>query len=638
MNALLTEKLAKLPEQPGCYLMKDSNGAIIYVGKAVNLKNRVRSYFHSPASHNGKTNLLVEHIADFDTVVVNTEADALILEANLIKEHSPYYNILMRDDKYYPYLCLTMTEQFPRLTVARRAKNDGNLYFGPYPDVGGMRRVMQLLEELFPLRSCGSRPWPAGHRACLNAHIGRCLAPCEGRISREAYLAMVTEVELFLRGKAKGLLNKMETQMRQASEELRFEDAARFRDAAAMIRQVQTRQQLDMSANGGNYDMAAIATGGGQAVVQLFFTRGGKVVNREHFFLTNGEDAAGELLMHRFLQEYYGGGQMVPSAIYVDTLPEAQQFLAEQFSRDAGHKVEILLPQRGDKRRLLNLVRQNAELILTNTLNSREKQQEQNAAALEELRLLLHLEHAPARIECYDISHIQGSNMVGSMVVFLNGAASPKHYRRFKIKTLEGSNDFAALQEVLERRWRRGWDEKAAGKQPLDFGDFPDLLVIDGGKGQLSAVCERLAAIGAEPAAIISLAKKQEEIFVPGQSDSLQLPESDEARKLLQRLRDEAHRFAITYHRQLRKKSQVRSKLDDAPQIGEKRRRSLLKAFGSLKHIEAASVEELTATPGMTAQAAAALFQYLHSQQENEATETKWKPDGQVEAQTENNE
>ncbi|MEG1997893.1 MAG: excinuclease ABC subunit UvrC, partial [Clostridiales bacterium] len=431
MNDILVEKLQKLPNKPGCYLMKDSAGEIIYVGKAVNLKNRVRSYFHSPGSHDGKTNLLVEHIVDFDTIVVNSEADALILEANLIKEHSPYYNILMRDDKYYPYLCLTMTEQFPRLIVARRAKNDGNKYFGPYPDVTGMRQVLKLLEGIFPLRSCGFRTWPVGHRPCLNAHIGRCLAPCGGKISREEYLIMVGELAQFLLGKAKGLLNKMERQMKQASEELRFEDAARYRDAAEMIRQVQTRQQLDLSADGDNYDMAAIAIGGGQAVAELFFTRGGKVVGREHFFFTNGEDADKSLLMRCFLQDYYGGGQMIPAIIYVDIMPEDENLLSKLFSQDCGHKVTIHVPQRGDKKRLLGLVQQNAELILSDYLHSRHKQQEQNAAALEELRQLLQLQRLPNRIECYDISHIQGTNMVGSMVVFVNGVAMPKNYRRF---------------------------------------------------------------------------------------------------------------------------------------------------------------------------------------------------------------
>ena len=617
MNDTLRQKLADLPERPGCYLMKDENGTIIYVGKAVNLKNRVRSYFHSPASHDGKTNLLVEHIADFDTVVVNSEADALILEANLIKEHRPYYNILMRDDKYYPYLCLTVSQPYPRLLVARRAKNDGDKYFGPYPDVGGMRQVMKLLQEVFPLRLCANRSWPKGHRACLNAHIGRCPAPCEGKISQQDYLHIVEQVNDFLCGKTKGVLKHMEEQMRLASDELRFEDAARYRDWAEKIRQVQAHQQLDLSAGGENYDVLALANANEQAVAQLFFVRRGKVVGREHFFLTNRQNAPSSMLIRRFLQEYYGGGQLIPPAIYVNAPPEDGDLLALQFSQASGRKVALICPQRGNKRRLMRLVQENASLILQNFLQSQTQRQEEEAAALESLRQVLGLERTPSRIECYDISHIQGTNMVGSMVVFINGAPAPKLYRRFKIKTLSGSNDFAALQEVLARRWRRGRDERESGKQPLDFGHFPDLLVIDGGKGQLSSVCSQLAELSAGPVPIISLAKREEEIFLPGQSQSLRLPENHEARKLLQRIRDEAHRFAITYHRRLRQKSQTQSILDQAPQIGVKRRQALLQTFGSLKQIRQASVHELSAVPGMNEKAAAALFEYLHNRQEN---------------------
>lgn len=619
MNDILAEKLNNLPDNPGCYLMKDAQGKIIYVGKAKNLKNRVRSYFKSPGMHNGKTALLVENIADFDTVIVNSEAEALILEANLIKEYTPYYNILMRDDKYYPYLCLTMTEDYPRLEVARRAKNDGNKYFGPYPGVGGMRQVIQIIKDIFPLRSCKMNSWPVGHRACLNAHIGRCKAPCEKKISKEEYAAMVNDVESFLLGKTHDLLAGMEKKMHAASKEMRFEDAAKLRDAVTAIKQVQTKQALDLSGIGGNHDIAALKATSDCAVVQLFFVRSGKVIGREHFFLTNAENAAHSLLMKRFLQEYYGGGQMLPPTIYVNVFPDDAELLSELFSAQAGRKVQIAVPYRGDKKRILGLVEENAELILTNHINSHEKQQEINALAVDDLRQVLKLNRLPARIECYDISHIQGTNMVGSMVVFINGAPAKQYYRRFKIKTLSGSNDFAALQEVLERRWQRGVTERQEQKKPLDFGNFPDLIVIDGGKGQLSSVLERLREIGAKDVDIISLAKQQEEIFLPGQSDSIILSRDSAALQLLQRIRDEAHRFAISYHRQLRKKDQVSSILDQAPQIGASRRRNLLQSFGSLKKIREASIEELAVVPGMNRKVAATLFEYLHSEQEKQS-------------------
>lgn len=610
MNDTLRDKLHKLPDLPGCYLMRDQQGAVIYVGKAINLKNRVRSYFHG--AHDPKTELLVANIADFDTVVVGSEAEALILEANLIKEYAPHYNILMRDDKHYPYLRVTLEEDFPRLLVARRAKNDGSKYFGPYPTVGGMRRAIELLRDVFPLRSCAGARFRPHQRACLNAHIGRCPAPCEGRVSCGQYRAMVEQLLQFLQGKTTALLKEEQAAMDSASAELRFEDAARHRDRLQALTALTTRQYLDSGLGEGDHDIMAVAAGEDQAVAQLFFVRKGVVVNREHFFLTNARPGAEALIMQRFLLDYYGGGQLIPRELYGNVQPEEEELTVALLAESAGHKVSFSVPRRGDKKRLLDLAVANARLILDNYLQSRQRQEQKNAAGLEALRLHLGLQHTPRRLECYDISHIQGSHMVGSMAVFVNGAPLPKLYRRFRIKTLDQSNDFAALQEVLERRWRRGLEEKEQGKEPPDFSDFPDLVVIDGGKGQLSAVVERLADIGAHPASVISLAKEHEEIFVPGQSEPLRLPETDEGRLLLQRLRDEAHRFAVAYHRQLRGKGQVASDLDQAPGVGKERRRSLLQCFGSFSRIRAASLEELAAAPKMNRRAAEQLYAYLH--------------------------
>ncbi len=610
MNDILREKLQSLPDQPGCYLMRDKDGLVIYVGKAVNLRNRVRSYFHG--AHDGKTELLVENIADFDTVVVGNEAEALILEANLIKEHRPHYNILMRDDKHYPYLRITLEEEFPRLLVARRARNDGSKYFGPYPTVGGIRKAIELLRDAFPLRSCAGARFRPGQRACLNAHIRRCLAPCEGRVGRDEYRAMVEQLLLFLQGKANALLKAEQAAMTLASAELRFEDAARHRDRLQALTALTTRQYLDSGLGQGDHDVVAVAQGEDQAVAQLFFVRGGVVVNREHFFLTNAQAGEEALLLQRVALDYYGGGQLIPKELYVNALPEEAEAAAGLLSESAGHQVRFIIPQRGHKKRLLDLATANARLILDNFLQSRQRQEQKNAVGLEALRQHLRLPRTPRRLECYDISHIQGSHMVGSMTVFINGAPAPKLYRRFRIKTLDQSNDFAALQEVLARRWQRGLEEKAAGKEPPDFSDFPDLLVIDGGKGQLSSVCERLAEINAKPPAIVSLAKEHEEIFLPGQSEPLRLPETDEGRLLLQRLRDEAHRFAVAYHRQLRSRGQVASELDQIPGIGQARRNSLLKTFGSLSRIRAASLAELAAAPKMNQKAAQELYAFLH--------------------------
>ena len=619
MNDIVQEKLKKLPDLPGCYLMKDSRGTIIYVGKAVNLKNRVRSYFHG--AHDPKTELLVANIADFETVVVQNEQEALILEANLIKQHSPHYNILMRDDKHYPYLRLTMNEDFPRLFVARRARPDGSKYFGPYPNAGAMHRAVEVIRGIYPLRTCKGKSFRKNQRACLNAHIGRCKAPCEGRISKEEYAALVEGVSLFLQGKTKSLIRREQELMEQDAAALRFEEAARHRDALRALEKVQARQQIDQGTGRGDYDLLAVAAAEDQAVTQVFFVRGGQVVGREHFFLTNAAPGMEPLLLQRFIQEYYGGGQFLPTALCCNYLPEDAALLADMLSAQCGHKVELTVPQRGDKRRLLRLVEENAALVLHSFLDSRQRREERSAAALEELRLTLGLPATPARIECYDISHVQGTHMVGSMVVFKNGVATPKLYRRFKIKTLDGSNDFAALQEVLERRWRHGWSEREAGRTD-NFAEFPDLLVIDGGKGQLSSVCERLREIGAQAPAVISLAKQEEEVFVPGQSAPLVLPRSSAALQLLQQLRDEAHRFAVTFHRELRGKGQTRSLLDDAPDIGPARKQSLLKCFGSLKNIKAATVDELAAAPKMTRAAAQELYAFLHGQTADAAGKT----------------
>ena len=625
MNQLIAEKLKQLPDLPGCYLMKDAAGTVIYVGKAVNLKRRVSSYFHG--SHDPKTKLLVADIVDFETVVVDSESEALILEANLVKRHMPRYNILLRDDKHYPYLRLTLNETYPRLLVSRRAAGDGSRYFGPYPDVGGMHRAVEAILELFPLRTCSGAELKQGKRACLNAHIGRCPAPCEEHISREEYASRVEQIAQFLQGKSRELIRKERQAMESAAGVLDFEEAARHRDRAAALEKLQEKRLLDTATGSGDYDVIAAACadqtdnyGDDTSVVQVFFLRGGVVVSREHFFLHHCAAGDEAQILSSFIMDYYGGGDRAPALICCNTQPEDKAALEELLTRQSGHRVTLSVPQRGDKKRLLGLVAENARIVLLNHLTSRLRREEKVAAGLEELRRVLELPRTPARIECYDISHVQGTYMVGSMTVFTNGVADPKQYRKFKIKTLDGSNDFAALQEVLERRWKHGVEDRAQGRSD-GFALFPDLLVIDGGKGQLSSVCERLSEIGAAPTAIVSLAKREEEVFLPGRSQPVILPRDSEALHILQQIRDEAHRFAITFHRSLRGKGQTASLLDTAPGIGEKRRRSLLKSFGSLSNIKAATVDELAVAPAMNRRAAEQLYAYLRQQEKEEEKE-----------------
>ncbi|MCL1874436.1 MAG: excinuclease ABC subunit UvrC [Clostridiales bacterium] len=612
----LQRVLRDLPDSPGVYLMKDDSKAIIYVGKANSLKSRVRSYFQAKDKMPAKTAALVEKIADIETMVVNSPRDALILESNLIKEHRPRYNVTLRDDKHYPYIQLTTGEDFPRMLVSRRARNDGNRYFGPFVSVKSMRYAMSLIEKIFPLRNCAN--WQSQQRACLNAHIGRCPAPCEGRISKEEYAQIVEQVILFLQGKTKEILSRTEREMKQAGMELRFEDAARLRDQLWALQEVRKQQELDKSASGGNYDLLALAFGEDQCVVQVFFVRRGKVIGREHFFLNNvkilDKDEAEHqpLLIKRFLLDYYGDGEFIPSQIYLDYLPEDSEDIAAIFSERLERKVSFIAPKRGDKRRLLDLVGKNAQIQLNQYLQSRERQEEKNSAAVEDLRQRLNLSASPVRIECYDISHFQGSYTVGSMVVFQHGTPAPRLYRRFRIKTVEGIDDFASLAEVLRRRWQRGLDEREQGKIPPDFALFPDLLVIDGGKGQLSAACNALQELKTGRLEIISIAKREEEIFRPGESQPWLLPFDSPALHLLQHLRDEAHRFAIAYHRQLRGKGQLASQLDEIKGIGPARREKLLQAFGSVEGIKKASLEELSSVMSISPKIAEDIFRKLH--------------------------
>jgi len=595
--------------------MKDAQGAIIYVGKATSLKQRVRSYFQTSKHHTPKERSLIEKIQDLDTIVVDSAVEALILECNLIKQHRPKYNIRLRDDKHYPYLKITLEDDFPRVLVVRSMKPDGAKYFGPYTSSTAMNQTLKIIKDIFPLRSCRQERVDPKTRACLNAHIGKCAAPCTGQISPEEYRDLVRQVVLFLEGRQQEIIRHLERKMQEAAENLRFEEAARLRDQIRAVQQVVEKQKIENDSFE-DRDVVGLATDQDLAVVQVFFVRSGKVMGREHFFLTNVDQDGAEVLSSVFLQQYYGNAEYIPREIVVPGQVAEEELLAQWLSMKRGSRVHIHVPQRGDKKRLLDLVVKNAQIVLAQHQSLKDRRKEEAGAALEQLRCELNLPQSPYRIECYDISNIQGTNSVGSMVVFLGGEPAPSLYRRFKIKTVEGPNDFASLQEVVGRRIRRGQQEREEIREArlavkdAKFADFPDLMMIDGGKGQLSAVKEVLDQFQLS-LPVFGLAKEFEHLFRPDDGTPIILEGHSPAFYLIQRIRDEAHRFAITYHRQLRAKEQVKSVLDEIPGIGPARRKALLRAYGSVEKISRASQEELALVEGMNRAAARQVYEYF---------------------------
>jgi excinuclease ABC subunit C len=617
----LESKLKLLPDKPGVYLMKDNQGNVIYVGKASSLKQRVRSYFQKSKSHSAKVISLVEKIKDIDTIIVDSPVEALILECNLIKQYRPKYNVRLRDDKHYPYIKILMDEEFPRLLVVRAMKPDGAKYFGPYTSSAAMKETLKILREIFPLRSCKQRDVDQKNRACLNAHINRCMAPCTGEISPEEYRDMVRQVILFLEGRRQEIVKDLEGKMYRAAEELKFEKAARIRDQIICIRQVIEKQKVEND-HFEDRDVIALIKEKNEAVVQVFFVRGGKITGKEHFFLANAEDHNETELLAVFLQQYYGHAEYIPREIVVQWEVSDGELITQWLSDKRGTRVHIHVPQRGAKKQLLDLVARNADIVLRQHQSLMDRRREEAGQALEQLRKELSLFSTPHRIECYDISNIQGTNSVGSMVVFTNGEAQPSLYRRFKIKTVEGPNDFASLQEVITRRIRRGRQEREdirkaqLTKKEIKFADFPDLIIIDGGKGQLSAVKEVLDSMELH-IPVFGLAKEFEYLFRPGESEPIVLERNSPGLYLIQRLRDEAHRFAISYHRKLRSKQQVKSLLDDIPGVGPVRKKALLKVFGSVDQIFQASIEELEMVEGMNRKVAEEIYHYLQKQVDN---------------------
>jgi excinuclease ABC subunit C len=653
----LDQTLTQIPDAPGVYQMIGKDGAILYIGKAVSLRNRVRSYFQESAVHHPRTAAMVEKVVDVRTIVVTNEVEALILEANLIKRHQPPFNVRLRDDKRYPYLKVT-NEPFPRVVFTRFVKDDGARYFGPYTNAHGLRELIDLVRTVFPLRTCREPIDGRRKRPCLQYHIKRCLAPCVGYQSQEEYDRMIDEVVLFLEGKQESLLRRLQHDMTEAAKHFHFESAARLRDRIVQVRRVTENQKvvwrsrLDM-------DLIAVARARGQACMQVFLVRGGKLIGQEHFILDGVLDQPDSLLMSEFLKQFYTArtagapenetlstvrvardnqspvpiktrrrlttatASAVPKELLVEALPDERATIESWLSEVKGQRVRVLQPQRGARAEYLRLVHRNAEQNLKAFLAHQEVQETAQARSLTDLADALELPEPPHRIECYDISNIQGTNSVASMVVFVEGRAKKSEYRKFKIQYDRGPNDFAMMQETLRRRLRylrRLTDASPPGEKDELIGELvkkekfnkkPDLMLIDGGKGQLGAVVEVMEELDMTGLPVAGLAKEHEWLYLPGQSEPVVLAANTPALHLVQRIRDEAHRFAVTYHRQRRAKQMTASSLDALEGVGPVRKKRLLTAFGSAAGIKRASIDEIAAVKGMSPALAAKVKQAL---------------------------
>lgn len=597
-------KLDALPTDPGVYIMRDAERRVIYVGKAINLRSRVRSYFQESAQASSKIQRLVAEVADLEFIVTATELEALVLECNLIKEHRPRFNVRLKDDKRYPYIKIHWQDPFPRVEVTREMRQDGARYYGPFADVGAVRQTLDLLRRIFPYLTCTREITGKDRRACLYYHIKRCPGPCIGAISQEDYRAIIQQICLFLEGKTERIQDQLREQMKAAAEALDFERAAFIRDQISAIQRVVERQRVVTRARA-DEDIIAFAREDGDTCVQVFFVRGGKLIGRESFLLDGVEDDQPSHILGSFVKQFYDEAAYVPPQIVLSEGLDERLVVESWLRSKRGHKVVLRVPRRGEQKELVELASKNAAETLAHLRAQWQMDEAKWAAALAELQEALGLAEPPTRMECYDISNIQGAAATGSMVVFVKGTPRKSDYRRFRIKTVEGADDFAMMAEVLRRRLLRlkaaGEKEpRLPGAKPDSFALKPDLILVDGGKGQLNAARQVMEELGVTDIALASLAKEREEVFVPHRADPIPLPPNSQASFLLQRLRDEAHRFAVAYHRTIREQKGLASSLDRIPGIGPRRRRALLTRFGSLDGIRRASVEELAAVPGMT--------------------------------------
>lgn len=606
----LAARVKELPDRPGVYLMKDEAGRILYVGKAVNLRSRVRSYFQDPSRLAPKVRAQMRHVEDLEVIVTDTEVEALILEATLVKRHQPKYNIQLKDDKAYPYLRITWEEDFPRLLIARRPSQAGSRYFGPYPRASAVHETIRLLRRIFPIRNCTNQKMRNAARPCLEFHINRCQAPCQNLVSRDTYRAMMKRVEQFLEGRADQVAQDLTAQLKVAAAELRFERAAELRDQVRAIDAIWAQQKV-AGAAGRELDAVAWSLNGPEALVQVFTVRDGRLVGRESFALSGVEDHGGPEIAKAFLTQYYERATYVPREVLVPVLPVDREVLEKWLSDRRRSKVVVGVPKRGEKLRLLEMVRQNSELARDEAVRRQSIGEKDREEALLGIQHSLGLERLPRRMECYDISNTQGTESVASMVVFSEGRPDKSQYRRFKIRTVEGPNDFQSMAEVIGRRFAHR-DLAAQENRPgmKKFAEFPDLVIVDGGKGQLSSAVRALKDLDVD-VPIFGLAKEHEWLFEPGRPDPIILDMSSPALNMIRYLRDEAHRFAITFHRSLRTKRNLKSLLDDIPGIGPKRKRALLQAYPDLDGIRGAVAEDLARVPGMNMKAAEAVKTYL---------------------------
>ena len=603
MKVQLEEQLKALPANPGVYLFKDEQGKIIYVGKAANLNNRVRSYFGTSISLSSKIQQLVSKIDDLEFMLTDSEQEALILECNLIKKYHPRYNVRLKDDKTFPYLKINVNEEWPGVYITRRIKNDGARYFGPFASAGSVRKTLRLIKKIFPFRSCTKHINGSDNRPCLNYYIHRCLGPCIGAVTKPEYQEVINQVILFLEGKQELVLHELNNRMTAAAQQLQFEKASLLRDQIQAIKRIIEGQKIAITLKG-EQDAIALAQNGGQAYVEIFFIRNNKLIGHDHFTMEGIHDEKPGQIMTNFVKQYYASASYIPPVILIQYPVDEMSVLTKWLKERRGGNIKLQVPQRGVKKRLINIVAENADKGLL-LVKAKQANLEIITSGLQELKDTLCLPKIPLRIEGYDISDIQGALAVGSMIALEKGLPKPSHYRRFRVKMVAGINDYAMIQEILRRRFKR------AIASETGWANMPDLILIDGGKGHLNAALEVRQELRLDSIPMVSLAKENEEAFIPGKPEPVDIPKDSPALHILQRARDEAHRFAISYHRRLRYKESVTSILDDIPGIGPKRKKALLQKFRSVEAIKDASTEEISQTKGITLALANKIKEYL---------------------------
>ena len=619
----IEEELKKLPGRPGVYIMHDENDAIIYVGKAISLKNRVRQYFQSSRNKGPKIEQMVTRIRRFEYIVTDSELEALVLECNLIKEHRPKYNTMLKDDKTYPFIKVTVGEDYPRVLFSRSMKKDKSKYYGPYTSAGAVKDTIDLIRKLYKLRSCNrSLPKEIGNdRPCLNYHIKQCNAPCQGYVSKEEYRRSVEEALDFLNGNHSPVLKMLEEKMQQASEAMDFEEAITYRDLLSSVRQVAQKQKIT-NGDGEDKDVLALAADGTDAVVQVFFIRGGRLLGRDHFFVKIGLYDKKATILNSFIKQFYSGTPFIPRELMLEVEVEEHELLEQWLTGKRGQRVFIRVPKKGTKEKLVELARENAAIVLNQDRERIKREEGRTIGAVKEIAQLLGMSHI-SRMEAYDISNISGFESVGSMVVFEKGKPKRSDYRKFKIKSVDGPNDYASLEEVLTRRFAHGLEEqKELKEKQMDqelgsFSRFPDLILMDGGKGQVNVALRVMETLGLN-IPICGMVKDDFHRTRGLYYENVELPIDDhsEGFKLITRIQDEAHRFAIEYHRSLRSKEQVHSILDDITGIGPARRKALMRSFQSLQAIREAGEEELARIPSMNAASARQVYEFFHRKEQ----------------------